>query len=100
MFFAIPMAQRQPKDNSSNCYFCFTNITRITSKSRHAVKYPEWPSAMRPFRNSEGLFVPNTLENLNFSDDNSDSNDHGQQQWDNVNCNPNLEVVPHPNPIY
>jgi len=55
---------------------------------------------MRPFRNSEGLFVPNTLENLNFSDDNSDSNDHGQQQWDNVNCNPNLEVVPHPNPIY
>jgi len=80
--------------------FCFTNITRITCKSKHTVKYPDLPSAVRPFPHSEGLFVPNPLENLNFSDDNSDSNDHGQQGGDNVDCIPTLEVVPHLNPIY
>jgi len=100
MFFAIPTVRRQPKDNSSDCYFCFTNMTGITSKSKHTVKYPDLQSAMRPFPHSEGLSVPSPLQNLNFSDDNSDSNDHGQQEWDNVECIPTLEVVPHLNPIY
>jgi hypothetical protein len=46
--FAIPMVWREAKDHSSDCYFCLTNITGITSKSKHTVKYPNVPSAMRP----------------------------------------------------
>jgi hypothetical protein len=100
MLFAIPVVQRQPKDSSSDSYFCSTNITGFTSKSKHTVKYPDLPSAMRPFPHSEELSVPNPLENMNFSDDNSDSNDHGQQDRNKVDCIPNLEVVSHLNPIY
>jgi len=38
------MVWREPKDHSSECYFSLTNIT---SKSKHIVKYPDLPSAMR-----------------------------------------------------
>jgi hypothetical protein len=100
MLFAIPMVNRQPKDSSSDCYLYFTDITGITSNSKHTVKYPDIPSAMRHFPHIEGLSVPNPPESLNFSNDNSDSNDHGQQEWDNVDCIPTLEIFPHLNPIY
>jgi hypothetical protein len=43
--FAVPMLWREPKDHSSDCYFCLTNITRITSKYKHTVKCPNVPSA-------------------------------------------------------
>ena len=36
------------KSHSSDCYFCLTNITRIVSKSKPTVKYPDLPPAMRP----------------------------------------------------
>jgi hypothetical protein len=71
-----------------------THTTRITSISKHRVKYPNLPSA-----HSEELSVPQPLENLTFSDDNSDSDeDHGQQEGDNVDCDLTLkQVVPHLN---
>jgi hypothetical protein len=46
--FAVPMVWREPKDHSCDCYICLTNITGITFKSKHTVKYPNVPSAMRP----------------------------------------------------
>jgi hypothetical protein len=55
--FAIPMAWREPKDHSSDC-FCTTNIKGISRKSKHTVKYPNLPSAVRPVPHSEGLPVP------------------------------------------
>ncbi|UYV84430.1 hypothetical protein LAZ67_X002144 [Cordylochernes scorpioides] len=45
---------------------------RITSKSRHTVEYPDLPSAMRPVPHSDILPVPQPLENVIFSDDDSD----------------------------
>jgi hypothetical protein len=42
---AIPMVWRKPNDHSSECYFCLTNIIRVTSKSKHTVKYRDLPSA-------------------------------------------------------
>ncbi|GFG31131.1 hypothetical protein Cfor_10720, partial [Coptotermes formosanus] len=54
MRFAIPMVWREPKDHSSDCYFCTTNIKGISRKSKHTVKYPNLPSAVRP--------VPHTAE--------------------------------------
>jgi hypothetical protein len=40
-----------------------TNIIGITSKSKHTVKYRDFPSAMRPVQHSEES-VPNPPENL------------------------------------
>jgi hypothetical protein len=54
---------------------CLTNITGITSKSKHTVKYPDWPSAIWPGPHSEEVHVPKSLEKLTFSDDNSDSDE-------------------------
>ncbi|GFS88506.1 uncharacterized protein TNCV_1461441 [Trichonephila clavipes] len=53
MPFAIPMIWREPKDLSSDCYFCLTNIKGITPKSKHTVVYSDFQSAMRPVPHSE-----------------------------------------------
>jgi len=55
-------------------------------KSKQTVKYPDLPSAMTSVPHSEELPVPKPPENLTFGDDNSDSDDHGQQEGDNVYC--------------
>jgi len=55
------MVWREPKDHSSDCYFCFKNIGGITSKSKHtvkymmSVKYPDFPSALKTVPHSEEL---------------------------------------------
>ncbi|UYV67912.1 hypothetical protein LAZ67_5002474 [Cordylochernes scorpioides] len=72
MPFAVQMIWREPKDHSSDCYFCLTKTTGITSKSRHTVEYPDLPSAMRPVPHSDILPVPQPPENVIFSDDDSD----------------------------
>jgi hypothetical protein len=70
------------------------DIKEITSNSRLSVKYPDLPSAVRPVPHSEKLPLPNPLENLTFSDDNSDSDeDHRQQEGDNVDCYLTFEAV-------
>ncbi|UYV64915.1 hypothetical protein LAZ67_3002413 [Cordylochernes scorpioides] len=82
MPFAVPMIWREPKDHSSDCYFCLTKTTAITSKSRHTVEYPDLPSAMRPVPHSDILPVPQPPENVIFSDDDSDRQ---EQQSDDTN---------------
>jgi len=66
------------------------------------VKYPDFPFAVRFVPHSEELLVPKPLENLTFGDDRSDSDDdHGQQEGDNVDCDPTFETSrSSPNPIY
>jgi hypothetical protein len=66
------MVWREPKDHSSDCYFYLTNIRGITSKSRHTVKYPDLPSAVRPVPHSEEYPVPKASKNLIFIDGISD----------------------------
>ncbi|UYV82275.1 hypothetical protein LAZ67_21001540 [Cordylochernes scorpioides] len=82
MPFAVPMIWREPKDHSSDCYFCLTKTTGITSKSRHTVEYPDLPSAMRPVPYSDILPVPQPPENVIFSDDDLDRR---EQQWNDTN---------------
>jgi hypothetical protein len=48
MPFATTMVWREPTHHVSDCYFCPTSITGVTTKSKHAVQYPNLPSAMRP----------------------------------------------------
>jgi hypothetical protein len=48
---------------------------------------------MKSVPHSEELPVSRLLENLTFGDDNSDSDEkHGQQEVDNVDCNPTLQA--------
>jgi hypothetical protein len=57
------------------------------------VKYPDLPSEMRPAPHKEELPITKPPENLAFSDGNSDSvEDHGQQEGDNVDCDPTFEA--------
>ncbi|UYV70254.1 hypothetical protein LAZ67_7002290 [Cordylochernes scorpioides] len=92
MPFAVPMIWREPKDHSSDCYFCLTKTTGITSKSRHTVEYPDLPSAMRPVPHSDILPVPQPPENVIFSDDDSDRR---EQQWDDTNFEAGALSEPH-----
>lgn len=82
MPFAVPMVWRELKDHSSDCYFCLMNITGITSKSKHSVKYLYLPSAMRPVPHSEDLRVPQPPENVTLSDDDLDP--HQEQEDTNL----------------
>ncbi|GBL95037.1 hypothetical protein AVEN_187540-1 [Araneus ventricosus] len=71
MPFAIPMVWREHKTHSTDCYFCLTDISGITSHSRHTVVYPNLPSAIRPVIDSSGLSIPKPTETLSL-DDNDD----------------------------
>jgi hypothetical protein len=87
------MVWRDPKDHSLDCELCLTNITGITSKSKHTVQYPYMPPAMRPVPHSEKLPVPKPLEYMTFSDDNSDAKeDQRQQEGNNVDCDLKFEA--------
>jgi len=71
----------------SNCKFYLTNITMLTSKSKHTVKYPDLPFTIRPVLHSKELPVAQPLEYLTFSDDNSASDEnHRQQEQGNADC--------------
>jgi hypothetical protein len=56
------------------------------------VKYPDLLSAMRPVPHKEEFPVPEPPEILTFNDGKSDSVDHGQQEVDNVDCDPVFEA--------
>jgi len=96
------MAWSEPKDLSSDCYISLTNKTGIISKSKHALKYPDFPFAVRFVPHREELPVPKPLKNLTFGDDRADSDeDHRQQEWDNVDCDPTHEAsCSSSNPFY
>jgi len=90
MPFAFPMVWGELRDHASGCFFCFSNIRRITSKSRHTVNHPALPSTMRPVQQSEELPVPKPPT---FSNDNSDSDENLRRQvGDNVDFDPTSEA--------
>jgi hypothetical protein len=60
--FAVSIDWREPTDNPSDCYLCLTNLTGITSKSKHTVKFPDFPSAIRAIPHREELSVPEPPE--------------------------------------
>jgi hypothetical protein len=89
------MFWREPKARSSCCYFRFTNVTVITSKSKHTVKYPVLPFAIMPVPHREEFPILKPRKNLTLSDNISDSDeDHGEQEGENADCDPTFKVVP------
>ena len=87
MPFAIPTVWRQPTDHVSDCYFCLTSITGVTTNSKHTVQYPNLPSAMRPVPHSVELLVAKPPTNMTLSDSESNNEDVGQAN-NNMDCDP------------
>ena len=56
--FGIPMTWREPKDHTTDCYFCLINTKGVGKKNRHKISYPSIPSAIRPTLHSDELPVP------------------------------------------
>ena len=69
MPFAIPMIWREPKDHSTDCYFCTTNISGFTSKFKKCITYPNVNSAIRPIPHSEEVVIPKPPTNFHFDSD-------------------------------
>jgi hypothetical protein len=65
---AVPAVWRDPQCYSSDCYFCITQIKGISSKSKHTVKYPNLPPAMKPVPHSEDLPIPHPATHLTVED--------------------------------
>ena len=58
MPFAIPMVWREPKDHTTDCYFCLTDVRGINSRNKKKFSYPNLNSALRPIAHNEDLPVP------------------------------------------
>ncbi|MEL7307752.1 MAG: hypothetical protein AAGK05_07670 [Pseudomonadota bacterium] len=56
--FGIPMTWREPMDHTTDCYFCLVNVKGVAMKTKHRIKYPNIPSAIRPIPHSDELPVP------------------------------------------
>ncbi|UYV84654.1 hypothetical protein LAZ67_X002984 [Cordylochernes scorpioides] len=92
MPFEVPMVWREPKDHYSDCYFCLIKTKGITYKSKHTIKYPELPSAMRLVPHSDHLLVPQPPENVTFRDDDSNSD---EKESDDTNFKTHVSPEPH-----
>ena len=77
MSFAIPMVWWEPKDHTTDCYFCLTNVIGISTKHRNAIQYPNLPSAIRPVPHGDDLPVLNPPQNFHELLDQSEDSDEG-----------------------
>lgn len=93
MPFAIPMIWREPLDHITDCYFCLTNISGITSKSKHTVKYPNIPSALKPVPHSTELPVPEPPQNMTSSEDETTAEEVNKEGFagENIDLDPTFE---------
>jgi hypothetical protein len=73
MTFAVLMVWRETKDHSSDCYFCSTDITRISSKNM--VIYPNLPSSMILVPHNDKLPVSEPPNNVTTDEDSPDADE-------------------------
>ena len=75
MPFAIPMIWREPKDHTTDCYFCLVNTKGFSAKTKNKIVYHSLESAMRPVPHDESLPIPAPPEDGLNSDENSSDTD-------------------------
>lgn len=69
------MVWKETKDHSSDGYFCSTDITRISSKSKNMVIYQNLPPSVRLAPHSDKLPVSEPPNNVTIDEDNSDADE-------------------------
>lgn len=86
MPFAVPMIWHEPKDHTTDCYFCLVNISGFSTKNKDNIIYPNVSSATRPVKHSEEFPVPIPptcklllSSSTSGSSSNNDSSDHDEQ---------------------
>ncbi|KAK4880018.1 hypothetical protein RN001_008164 [Aquatica leii] len=58
MPFAVPMVWPEPRCHLTDCYVCMTSTVGFSNKSKHTIKYPNIPSALRPVPHNDTLPLP------------------------------------------
>ena len=58
MPFGVPMIWMEPKDHSTDCYFCSVKTSGYNRKNKRSIQYPNIASAVRPIDHSEEIPVP------------------------------------------
>ena len=95
MSFAVPMVWREQKDHSSDCYFCLTNISGFSLKSRHSVQYPNLPSALRLIPHGQDLPIPTPPKVYSVDDDVIDKDDAYIKDISDPDFQPTSSTAPH-----
>ena len=65
MPFGVPMVWREPKDHTSDCYYCLTKIKGFNKNVKGNIVYPDCESALKPVKHSYEIPValpPTTWE--------------------------------------
>lgn len=76
MPFAVPMIWREQSNHLDDCYFCQTNISGISKKSKHKIIYPDTQSAIKPVKHNNDLPVPVPPVDKSVRDFDDDSVNH------------------------
>jgi len=58
MPFAVPMIWREQANHVTDCYFCATNLSGYSIKTRHKIKYANVNSASKPVPHSKEIPPP------------------------------------------
>ena len=95
MSFAVSMVWREQKDHSSDCYFCLTNISGFSLKSKHSIQYPNLSSALRPIPHGQDLPIPTPLKVYSVDDDVSDKDDAYVEDISDPDFQPTSSTAPH-----
>ena len=56
--FGIPITWREPKDHTTDCYFCLVNAKGVGKKNRYKITYSNIPSKIWSTLHSDELPVP------------------------------------------
>jgi len=105
MPFAVPMVWREPKDHTTDCYFCLTQTAGYSSKNKNRIVYPNLPSAIRPVPHSDSLPVPVRVpgndENETDTDTTNESSEHmqGDSAYEGPSTAPHLITQPELNDL-
>ena len=66
------MIWREPKNHTSDCYFCAINLTVINKKKRKSLIYPNLSSALRPVAHCDEIPISVFKELANVPNENLD----------------------------
>ena len=53
--FAVPVVWHGLRCHHTDCYFCMSFTVGVSNKNRHAIKYSNIPSPLRPVTHNESL---------------------------------------------